>query len=166
MLKNLEMSEGMMEKVAIYINFIIAPIFLVYHYDLLILGVKHAVMQTLNLLARILDPNRKMKSKVSCLLLATYCESLYFSICLPGFLMHCSFMVDQLMDLKRNWMQQEAMMILLDQLEKFMKCQSQNKIQGNPFLFFSVFCMLFQKSTLSFLHHSFLACLYKNVLFG
>jgi hypothetical protein len=113
-LKNSETSEGMMEKVVIYINFIIAPKFHVYHYDLLILGVKNAVMQTLNLLARILDPNRKKKSKVSCLLLATYCESLYFSICLPGFLMCCSFMMDQLMDLKRNWMQQEAMMILLD----------------------------------------------------
>lgn len=76
-------------------------------------------LQTLDILARILDPGKEMKSKVS------YFLSHVLKICklllTNPMMMYSSSMMDQLMDQKRDSMQWEALMPQFNWIETGMR---------------------------------------------
>lgn len=56
--------------------------------------IENAAMQALNLLYRILDPSKQMKSMVN-LWFFQHNHAVYICKSLPGILMHSSFIMDQ-----------------------------------------------------------------------
>ena len=68
-------------------------------------------MQALDILARISDPNKEMKSKVGQLFIDNVFETLRLSVDSPSMLFHSSFMMDHEMDQKRDRMQLGVLMV-------------------------------------------------------